>query len=137
VISRFFASDNADYQQFRTRFGYTLLASGQEPRFIPFRRNSGRNDSILDLNLRARKAVVIGRTAASLVFEVFNVLNSDDLRIRTYEPTPDITQITQDSPSPQGPLLQGPFDGRSQGPLQIDAIRRFGRRFQVGVQIEF
>ncbi|HEV8701378.1 MAG TPA: hypothetical protein VGV60_08925, partial [Candidatus Polarisedimenticolia bacterium] len=124
VISRFFGSDNADYQQYRTRFGYTLLASGQEPRFIPVRRNSGRNDSILDLNLRVRKAVVIGRTAAALVFEVFNVLNSDDLRILTYEPTPDIFQVTLDTRTPQGPL-------------QIDAIRRFGRRFQVGMQIEF
>jgi outer membrane receptor protein involved in Fe transport len=124
VISRFFASDNADYQQFRTRFGYTLIKSGEEPRFIPARRNSGRNDASLDINLRARKAVVIGRTAAALFFEVFNVLNSDDLRVLTYEPTPDIYQATLDTRTPQGPL-------------QIDAIRRFGRRFQVGVQIEF
>jgi hypothetical protein len=137
VISRFFASDNADYQQFRTRFGYTLIRSGEETRFIPVRRNSGRNEASLDINLRARKAVVIGRTAASLFFEVFNVLNTDDLRIRTYEPTPDITQITQDDRSPQGPVLQGPLDVRSQGHLQIDATRRFGRRFQIGFQIEF
>src|SRR3990172_8799645 len=66
AISRFFASDNADYQQYRTRFGYTLVESGQPTRFIPVRRNSGRNDSSLDLNLRARKALVIGRTAAAL-----------------------------------------------------------------------
>jgi len=124
AISRFFASDNADYQQYRTRFGYTLVESGQPTRFIPVRRNSGRNDSSLDLNLRARKALVIGRTAAALFFEVFNVLNSDDLRILTYEPTPDIFQLTLDTRTPQGPL-------------QIDAVRRFGRRFQIGVQIEF
>jgi hypothetical protein len=124
VISRFFASDNADYQQYRTRFGYTLVGIGKEPQFIPVRRNSGRNDSILDINLRARKALVIGRTAAALFFEVFNVLNTDDLRILTYEPTPDILEISLDTRTPQGPL-------------QIDATRRFGRRFQVGVQIEF
>src|SRR6185436_7754982 len=69
VISRFFSVDNADYQQYRTRFGYTLVGSGKEPRFIPMRRNSGRNDATFDLNLRARKALVIGRTAASLLFE--------------------------------------------------------------------
>ena len=49
---------------------------------------------------------------------------TDDLRIRTYEPTPDIYQITLDTRSPQGPL-------------QIDATRRFGRRFQIGFQMEF
>lgn len=124
VISRFFASDNADYQQFRTRFGYTLVESGISPRFVPVRRNSGRNEAILDLNLRARKALVIGRTSAALFLEVFNLLNTDDLRVYTYEPTPDVASITLDTPTPRGAL-------------QIDAVRRFGRRFQVGLQIEF
>ena len=58
-------------------------------RFVPMRRNSLRNPATLDVNLSARKSFVLGRTAAALFFEVFNLLNTDDLRIHTYEPVSD------------------------------------------------
>ena len=51
-------------------------------------RVSVRNHAVLDLNLRARKSFVIGRCASALFLEVYNVLNSDDLRVYTYEPVP-------------------------------------------------
>jgi hypothetical protein len=35
------------------------------------------------------------------------------------------------------PELQGGGDSTPQGPLQINGLRQFGRRFQVGFQIDF
>ncbi|HKQ96914.1 MAG TPA: TonB-dependent receptor, partial [Candidatus Polarisedimenticolia bacterium] len=123
VISRFFALDNSNYAQFRTRYGYTAR-EGDDVVFVTLPRNSRRNDSVYDLNLSARKNFVIGRSAASVSFEVFNVLNSDDLRIYSYEPAQssgfDLDSGTSVSDA-----------------LQLDAVRRFGRRFQVGFQVSF
>jgi hypothetical protein len=125
VISRFFAADNVDYQQFRTRYGYTSRTpgGGANGSFVTLGRNSMRNDAVYDFNVRAKKALVIGKTAAAVFLEVFNLLNTDDLRIRTFEPTaPDFFNTTE---------ITG------QGALQLDATRRFGRRFQVGFQMDF
>ena len=123
IVSRFFALDNEGYQQFRTRFGYTAVDSETGPRFVPMPRNSGRNDAVLDLNLNARKAFVMGKTTAAAIVEIFNVLNTDDLRVFTYEPSRG-----QFKPG-QGILLSAP--------LQLEAERRFGRRFQIGLQLQF
>ena len=123
IVSRFFALDNEGYQQFRTRFGYTAIDPVSGPRFVPMGRNSRRNDRTIDINLNIRKSFVLGRTSAAAVVEVFNVLNTDDLRIFTYEPSKG-----QFKPG-EGILLASP--------LQLDAERRFGRRFQIGLQIEF
>ncbi|HEU4403129.1 MAG TPA: TonB-dependent receptor, partial [Candidatus Polarisedimenticolia bacterium] len=126
IISRFFALDNADYQQFRTRYGRTLYnpVTGA-PHFEPLRRNSERNAAVYDVNVRAKKALVIGRHAAAAYIEVFNLLNSDDLRIFTYSPD----QPDRFSASPNGVPVQEA--------LQLDATRRFGRRFQFGFQFDF
>jgi len=123
IVSRFFALDNEGYQQFRTRFGYTAIDSASGPHFVPMLRNSGRNDAVLDLNLNMKKSFVLGRTSAAAVIEVFNVLNTDDLRVFTYEPSKG-----EFKPG-QGILLATP--------LQLDAERRFGRRFQIGLQLQF
>jgi hypothetical protein len=123
IVSRFFALDNEGYQQFRTRFGYTAIDPVSGPRFMQTARNSGRNESTLDLNLNLKKSFVMGRTSAAAVFEVFNVLNTDDLRVFTYEPNKG-----EFKPG-EGILLATP--------LQLDAERKFGRRFQVGLQLEF
>jgi hypothetical protein len=126
-VSRFFALDSAGYQQYRTVYGSTQrTGDGNTFEFVPEPRNVHRNEAILDLNLRARKAFVIGRTAAAAFIEVFNVLNTDDLVIRTYEP---------DRPQDAGPVT--PEAGGLAGPLQVDGVRRFGRRFQIGLQIDF
>jgi hypothetical protein len=123
IVSRFFALDNEGYQQFRTRFGYTAIDPKTGPRFVPMPRNIGRNAATLDLNLNMKKNFVMGRTKAAAVLEIFNVLNTDDLRVFTYEPSKG-----EFKPG-QGILLATP--------LQLDAERRFGRRFQIGLQLEF
>ena len=125
IISRFFAFDSVDYQQFRTLFGYTQVGDpGQFYRFVPVRRNSLRNDATLDIGLHVRKSLVIGRTSAALMLDVSNLLNRDELRIYTYEPTP-------------GKVAVGLLNPSTIGPLSINGERRFGRRFQVGMQFEF
>jgi hypothetical protein len=121
IVSRFFALDNVDYQQFRTRYGYTGVVDNL-PVFVPVSRNSLRNDPTLTVGARARKNLVLGRTTAGLFLEVFDLLNTDDLRLESYEPVP--------------PNLVDPSSEQS-GPLQLDGVRQFGRRFQVGFQISF
>jgi hypothetical protein len=122
IVSRFFATDNVDYQQFRTLYGQTV--GGQtRPVFIEEQRNSRRNDSTLNIGARARKSFVIGKNTAGVFLEVFNLLNTDDLRILTYEPVP--------------PDLSSSVGGVQQGPLQVNGTRQFGRRFQIGFQIDF
>ncbi len=122
TVSRVFALDNAGYQQFRTLFGFTEPGD-KGPVFRRMRRNSQRNHAQLDINVRARKSIVFGKYAGAIFLEVFNLLNTDDLRIITLDPTPEI--------------LFNEDGTRATGPLQIDGLRRFGRRFQVGFQIDF
>jgi hypothetical protein len=124
VISRFFASDNTGYAQFRTLFGYSALDPGaSQPEFHSLPRNSERNSAMLDLNASVRKSFVLGRTTGAVSLDVMNLLNSDDLHIVSYEPVTgsgyDIGGLT------------------ALTPLQLDATRRFGRRFQIGIQFNF
>ncbi len=123
ALSRFFAFDNAGYQQFRTQFGTAAVENG-ELVFNEEQRNSRRNHSILDLNVRASKSFVIGRSAAGLFVEAYNLLNSDDLRIYSVDPN----RAAGFDPSGSASVP---------GALQLDAERRFGRRWQVGFQIAF
>jgi outer membrane receptor protein involved in Fe transport len=123
IISRFFALDNEDYLQLRTRFGATEIDSSVGSRFVGERRNSERNDATLDINVNLRKTFVVGKTTAAAFMEVFNLLNANDLRLFSYEPNKgDFSQIDT-------ALLALP--------IQTDGERRFGRRFQVGIQFQF
>jgi hypothetical protein len=125
VISRFFALDNVGYQQFRTLYGTSVFEPTPAPgkfHFVTEERNDHRNRSTLNIGARARKSFVIGHQTAGIFLEVFNLLNTDDLHIITYEPVPpDISQANTPSA----------------GALQINGTRQFGRRFQVGFQISF
>jgi outer membrane receptor protein involved in Fe transport len=127
VISRFFALDNVDYQQFRTLYGYTVpTTSGSTVtgyRFQPETRDSRRNAAAYDFGIHARKTFVVGRNTAGLFLDVFNLLNTDTLRISTYEPVP--------------PQFAGSGETGTQGPLQINGTRQFGRRWQIGFQYNF
>ena len=123
VVSRFFALDNVGYQQFRTRFGRTAVA-GNEVVFQDEQRNAHRNASVFDLNLRASKNFVIGRNTGAVFLEVFDVLNTDDLRIYSVDPS-------------RSTGFDASGGSSVAGPLQLDAERQFGRRFQVGFQIAF
>ena len=58
---------------------------------------------------------VIGRFNSRLFLAMANVLNTDDLTITTYQPA----------------------NANRGGNLQLDAERRFGRRYQIGFQFEF
>ena len=122
IITRFFALDDADYIQYRTRYGFSAPDQGRL-QFVGERRNSQRNDPVLDINMSLRKSFVVGRKAGSLFIEVFNLLNKDDLRIYSYQPG-EFDRSNRDDPTPLSRL-------------QIDGVRRFGRRFQLGIQFEF
>ena len=130
IITRAFSLDNQDYPQLRTFFGVPgQTASGSQ--FQSLRRNGFRNPAAYDFNVRASKAVVLGHQAASLFIEVFNLLNTDDLRIFTYQPkAPGFDDRRNPTPS-------NPFDPVSGTAIQLDAQRRFGRRWQVGIQFDF
>jgi hypothetical protein len=124
AVSRFFALDNVDYLQFRTRYGSTVVnPETHDYEFDTEARNSHRNNSVLNLGGRARKTFVLGRNTAGVFMEVFNILNTDDLHLVSFEESPAAIQQVD---SPNG-----------QGPLQLNGTRQFGRRFQVGFQIAF
>jgi len=118
VFSQLLSLDNFDYPQFRFLYGYTpdRVAPGSNSRpFTPTRRNDQRNDPVLNINLHADKAFVLGKLNSKLFMNVENVLNKDNLRIFAYEPA-------------------APDRG---GRLQVISERNFGRRFSVGFQFEF
>ncbi|HKB08745.1 MAG TPA: hypothetical protein VKF61_10745, partial [Candidatus Polarisedimenticolia bacterium] len=112
IVDRFVAGDNLDYIQFRTSYGYV---PDDNSGYVSVRRNSERNRPTLNINLRAQKAFVMGRLNSKLFVSVDNLLNSDDLRIFS---------------------LDRGADNRAAS-VQIDSERRFGRRYELGFQIEF
>ena len=114
AVTTSFSLDNFSYAQNRTLFG-RVVQTTNGPIFVPENRNSRRNQPILNIDLAAAKSFVIGRFNSKLFLNVENLLNTDDLDITTYEP---------DNPN------RG-------GALQLDAERRFGRRFGIGFQFEF
>jgi outer membrane receptor protein involved in Fe transport len=107
-ISRFQSTDNVDYPQVRRLFGYVDPNSGL---FLEENRNINRNHGVYDLNARVQKNFVVGRISAGAFLEVFDLLNSDDLRILEIDNGFDVNQAVQQ--------------------------REFGRRFQVGIQMDF
>ncbi len=115
IVDRFVAADNYDYGQDRLLYGTSGTNDAGQPAFVPRQRNAERNSPILNIDLRAQKALVIGRTAARLFLTVDNLLNSDDLHVSYYSPDPSEA-----------------FLG-----TQVESTRRFGRRFEVGLQVEF
>lgn len=114
VTTTKFALDNYDYGQLRTLYG-EIKNDTSGGIFIGETRNNRRNDAVLNIDVQASKAFVMGRFNSKLFLAVANLLNQDDLTISTYEP----------ASSNRG------------GNLQLDAERRFGRRYQIGFQFEF
>jgi outer membrane receptor protein involved in Fe transport len=76
-------------------------------RYVRLHRNTERNHAFYNIDVRAEKALVLDRLNSKLYLTVDNLLNTDDLTV---------------------------YALRSEA---VDASRRFGRRFQVGFQIEF
>jgi len=107
-INRFRSADNVDFPQTRRLFGSRNLVTGT---FDSEARNNHRNHSVYDLNARAEKKFVIGKISAGAFFEIFDILNTDDLRVNEID--------------------------NSFRFLQADEQRRFGRRFQFGISMNF
>jgi hypothetical protein len=70
---------------------------------------------VTTINVKATKAFVMAGMNSKLNLAVENLLNTDDLQIDFYQP----------SNSNRG------------GNLQLQAERRFGRRYSIGFQFEF
>ncbi|HEV8376222.1 MAG TPA: hypothetical protein VGR38_08365, partial [Candidatus Polarisedimenticolia bacterium] len=106
-VNRVQTHDNVEFIQTRRLFG------SRDPygNFLAENRNDHRNHPAYELSVRARKSFVLGRAAAGAFFEVYNLLNTDDLRLI------EIDNHAED--------------------LESDEIRQFGRRFQMGLQIQF
>jgi len=122
VVQQFDAEDNVGYVQSRKRFGYT----NDRGVFISENRNSHRNHAAYMFNAQAKKSFVIGKASAAAFIEVFNILNTDDLRIYTINPDMGIHEADK----------TGQINTGSRA-LQTDEIRQFGRRWQIGFQIDF
>ena len=114
IIDTFSAFDNADYQQNRTLYGY-VTTEGNDRRFVRVNRNSERNASVYNINVQVQKNFVLGKLNSRLFLTVENLLNSDDLTIFSFTPTAT----------------------NKNGSLELDSERRFGRRFEIGFQIDF
>jgi hypothetical protein len=85
-----------------------------------------RNKAVYDFNVRIEKSFVIGRASVSGFMEVFNLLNTDDLRVKTIESRT------------RGAAVLGVIGpAAAEHVLLVEGERRFGRRFQVGVRLDF
>lgn len=117
ITDRFSSVDNFQYLQVRTLYGYVnpVLDANGNNEFVQLHRNSERNASVLNINLRVQKSLVIGRTTERLFVTVDNLLNTDNLTIYSYSPN---NAIASGSP-------------------QLDSERRFGRRIELGFQVNF
>ena len=118
-------SDDVGYTQRRILYGH-VGANGYG--FTPEFRNIHRNSATYLFNTRVMKNFVIGKAAASAFLEVYNLLNSDDLRVRQIVVIPG-----RFSPA----LRPGGMDYRAPATEKVVGERAFGRRFQVGIQIDF
>jgi hypothetical protein len=108
MINRFRASDNVDFPQTRRLYGYIEPNSGH---FLEENRNIHRNPAVYQVDVRTEKRFVIGQITAGAFFEIYNLLNNDNLRVYDID-----TSFKY---------------------LQSNEERDFGRRFQFGVHMDF
>jgi hypothetical protein len=108
MTNRFTASDNVDYTQARRLYGHRDPNLGY---FYDEDRNMHRNPSVYEVNVRTEKNFVMGKVSAGAFFEIFNLLNTDDLRV--FE-----------------------IDDRATSGQAVEQ-RDFGRRFQFGIKMNF
>jgi hypothetical protein len=121
-------ADDGGYIQQRLFFGQ-MQASGFE--FTRGGRNTRRNHARYLFNTRLMKSFVIKKASASAFFEIYNLLNTDDLRVRQMVAIPPQPKCTL----PAG--CAGFEDDFSPGYTNVDGTRDFGRRFQIGFQVDF
>ncbi|HEU5180555.1 MAG TPA: TonB-dependent receptor [Candidatus Polarisedimenticolia bacterium] len=118
-------SDNVGYAQSRLVYGY-LGKNGFG--YVQEDRNSHRNPSAYLFNARVTKSFVVGKASASAFFEVYNLLNSDNLRIHSIENIP--ARLVFFSARDNTGIIIPPK-------VIVDGERDFGRRYQIGFQIDF
>jgi hypothetical protein len=118
------ATDDVGFLQNRTLFGY-LDADGFT--FHREMRNNHRNPASYLFNVRLQKDFVMGKSSASGFFEIYNLLNTDDLRLFYLSEVPPHIQ----------PAPLGQADNWVPGFMTPVGTREFGRRFQVGIQVSF
>ena len=107
-VNRVTVADNVDFPQDRRIYGYHDPNTGY---FHDENRNIHRNHAAYSIDVRTEKQFVIGKISSGAFFEIFNLLNTDDLRV--FE-----------------------IDDRSKS-LQADEVRDFGRRFKLGIKMNF
>src|SRR5439155_22365286 len=75
IISNFLALDNFDYQQSRFLFGFTPERPDQNNQraFHLTRRNDQRNDPVMNINLQAENAFVLGNLNSKFSMTIKNV----------------------------------------------------------------
>ncbi len=118
-------NDDVGYGQSRLVYGY-LGKNGFG--YIREDRNSHRNPSAYLFNARVTKSFVIGKASASAFFEVYNLLNSDNLRVHSIENIP--ARLVFLSPRDNTGIVIPPK-------IIVEGERDFGRRYQIGFQIDF
>jgi hypothetical protein len=105
IVNRNFVVDNMDNFSFRTIFPTK-------------QRNDQRNKSLWTFNANIKKALTFGgRVKGTASLDIFDILNSDDLRINSVNRAID-----------RGLQVSDPVD---------PATRQFGRRFQLGLELHF
>jgi len=116
-------SDDVGFTQSRILFGQ-LGPTGYG--ITTQSRNIHRNEATYILNTRVMKSFVIGKASASAFLEVYNLLNSDYLRLEKIDQIPAKVIYSRNLP----PIII---------PAVINLIgeRDFGRRFQIGFQVDF
>jgi hypothetical protein len=119
------AADDVGYIQDRLLYG-SLGPLGLG--FTRENRNIHRNPASYLFNARLQKFFVMGKASSSAFFEVYNLLNSDTLRVNSIEQVPPVVRPPN---LPGGPVAVHPGFG------ELVGVRDFGRRFQVGIQVDF
>ncbi|HEU5179149.1 MAG TPA: TonB-dependent receptor, partial [Candidatus Polarisedimenticolia bacterium] len=117
--------DDVGYNQ--TRITYTSVS----PQGFGFRqetRNEHRNPASYLFNTRVQKDFVAGKSNVSAFFEIYNLLNADNLRISEL-------RVLHGRYSPN--FLPGEPEHQEPHKELVIGERDFGRRFQLGFQIKF
>ncbi len=122
-VSYYADQDDAGFSQGRLIYGQ-LGPDGYG--FTPEARNVHRNPASYLFNARVMKSFVIDKASASAFLEVYNLLNADNLRVHQVQQIP--VQLIY--LGLMGPVIFPPQ-------VSVQGERDFGRRFQVGFQIDF
>jgi len=119
----YFDLDDVGYTQSRILYGQL---GPQGYGITPENRNIHRNGSSYLINTRVVKSFVIGKSAASAFLEVYNLLNSDTLTVSAIDQIPATFIYPRNGPPIQIPPTS-----------EVLGTRDFGRRFQIGFQVDF